>query len=37
MMKITEPSEGDREAENQEKKSWWLFYNPAHHRKAVSS
>ena len=35
MMKIIEPEE-DREVENLERKSW-LFYNPAHHRKAVTS
>ena len=29
--------DGDREAENLEKKGWWLLHKPAHHRKAVFS
>ena len=35
-IKDIEP-DGDREAENLEKKGWWLLHKPAHHRKAVSS
>ena len=35
-IKDIEP-DGDREAENLEKKGWWLLHKPAHHRKAVFS